>query len=137
MTRSGERGQEEKREEALSFSKRQKYCRNLWQTRDAVRALLGEMFSIDSTLIRLTVVFITVTLVVMNGAVAGILPLIIAYIVGWIIVPVAPPEEDKEARMKKINRSQKDKKIAGICGGIGEMFSIDSTLIRLGAVFIG
>jgi len=98
---------------------------------------LGEMFSIDSTLIRLTVVFITVTLVVMNGAVAGILPLIIAYIVGWIIVPVAPPEEDKEARMKKINRSQKDKKIAGICGGIGEMFSIDSTLIRLGAVFIG
>ena len=98
---------------------------------------LGAMFSIDSTLIRLTVVFITVTFVVMNGAVAGILPLIIAYIVGWIIVPVAPPEEDKEARMKKIYRSQKDKKMAGICGGLGEMFSIDSTLIRLGAVFIG
>ena len=39
--------------------------------------------------------------------------------------------------MKKIYRSQKDKKIAGICGGLGEMFSIDPTLIRLAVVFIG
>ncbi len=39
--------------------------------------------------------------------------------------------------MKKIYRSQKDKMIAGICGGLGEMFEIDSTLIRLALVFIG
>jgi phage shock protein C len=39
--------------------------------------------------------------------------------------------------MKKLYRSQKDKQIAGICGGLGEMFSIDSTLIRLAFVFIG
>lgn len=90
---------------------------------------LGEMFSIDSTLIRLAVVFV--------GLVTGILPLVIAYMVGWLIVPIAPPQEEKEASMKKIYRSQQDKKIAGICGGLGEMFSIDSTLIRLGVVFIG
>lgn len=90
---------------------------------------LGEMFSVDSTLIRLSVVFV--------GLVTGILPLVIAYMVGWLIVPIAPPQEEKEASMKKIYRSQQDKKIAGICGGFGEMFSIDSTLIRLGVVFIG
>lgn len=39
--------------------------------------------------------------------------------------------------MRKIYRSKKDKLIAGICGGLGEMFEIDPTLIRLGLVFIG
>jgi phage shock protein C len=39
--------------------------------------------------------------------------------------------------MRKIYRSKKDKMIAGICGGLGEMFEIDPTLIRLGLVFIG
>jgi len=37
--------------------------------------------------------------------------------------------------MKRIYRSKTDQKIAGICGGLGEMFNIDSTLIRLALVF--
>lgn len=99
---------------------------------------LGQMFSIDSTLIRLGLVFIAVTLVVIGGP-AGILPVMIAYVVGWIIVPVAPPEHGKaeEIGVKRLYRSQTDKKIAGICGGLGEIFSMDSTLIRLAVVFIG
>jgi len=39
--------------------------------------------------------------------------------------------------MKKIYRSQEDKKIAGILGGLGELFDIDPTLLRLLFVFIG
>ncbi len=31
---------------------------------------------------------------------------------------------------RKLRRSTTDKKIAGICGGLGEYFNIDSTLIR-------
>ena len=38
--------------------------------------------------------------------------------------------------MKKLYRSSEDRKIAGICGGLGEYFSVDSTLIRLAFVFI-
>ncbi len=38
--------------------------------------------------------------------------------------------------MKKLYRSSKDRKIAGICGGLGEYFSVDPTLIRLAFVFI-
>ena len=38
---------------------------------------------------------------------------------------------------KKLYRSDKDKKIAGVCGGIGEYFNIDPTLVRLGAVILG
>ncbi len=33
--------------------------------------------------------------------------------------------------MKKFYLSQTDKKIAGVCGGLGEYFGIDSTLIRI------
>ena len=39
--------------------------------------------------------------------------------------------------MKKLYRSEKDKKIAGIFGGLGEIFSIDPTILRLAFVFIG
>lgn len=39
--------------------------------------------------------------------------------------------------MKRLYRSSTDKKIAGICGGIGEIWQIDPTLIRLLLVFIG
>ncbi len=47
---------------------------------------LGEMFSFDPTLIRLLFVFI--------GFITGILPLIVVYVVGWIIIPTGPPKKD-------------------------------------------
>ncbi|HEY3362273.1 MAG TPA: PspC domain-containing protein, partial [Methanosarcina sp.] len=34
-------------------------------------------------------------------------------------------------QMNKLYRSKKNKIIAGICGGIGEYFKVDPTLIRL------
>jgi len=49
---------------------------------------IGEMFEIDPTLIRLIFVFV--------GLATGILPIIIAYIVGWIIIPASPLQKDKE-----------------------------------------
>lgn len=33
--------------------------------------------------------------------------------------------------VKKLTKSSVDKKISGVCGGIGEYFSIDATLIRI------
>ena len=38
--------------------------------------------------------------------------------------------------MKKLYRSESDKKICGVCGGIAEYFNIDSTLVRLGWVLL-
>jgi phage shock protein C len=32
---------------------------------------------------------------------------------------------------KKLYRSRTDKKIAGICGGLGDYFGIDATIIRV------
>jgi phage shock protein C len=39
--------------------------------------------------------------------------------------------------MKKLYRSRTDKKIYGICGGLAELFGIDSTIVRLAMVFVG
>ncbi len=36
--------------------------------------------------------------------------------------------------MKRLYRSRSDKKLAGVCGGIGEFLNIDPTIIRI--VFI-
>jgi len=38
--------------------------------------------------------------------------------------------------MKKLYRSKKDKKIAGVCGGLGEYLNVDSTIIRLLLIFL-
>lgn len=35
---------------------------------------------------------------------------------------------------KKLYKSRTNKKVAGVCGGIGEYFNIDPTLVRLGFV---
>jgi phage shock protein C len=36
---------------------------------------------------------------------------------------------------KRLYRSRKDRMIAGVCGGLGEYFGIDPTLVRLLFVF--
>ena len=40
----------------------------------------------------------------------------------------------EETNMKKLYRSRSNKIVAGVCGGIGEYFNVDPTLIRLGVV---
>ena len=37
---------------------------------------------------------------------------------------------------KRLYRSQSDRKICGVCGGIAEYFNIDPTLVRLGGVLL-
>ena len=43
--------------------------------------------------------------------------------------------DDRETR--RLYRSDTDKMICGVCGGIAEYFDVDPTLVRLGAVLLG
>ena len=36
---------------------------------------------------------------------------------------------------KKLYKSNTDKKLCGVCGGVAEFFNIDSTIVRLGWAF--
>lgn len=38
--------------------------------------------------------------------------------------------------VKQLRRSQANRVIAGVCGGIGEYFEIDPTLVRVGYVIL-
>lgn len=38
--------------------------------------------------------------------------------------------------MKKLHRSSKDKILGGLCGGLGAVYSVDPTLVRLIRVFL-
>jgi len=38
--------------------------------------------------------------------------------------------------MKRLNRSVTDRKIAGICGGMGEYLDVDPTVVRLVTVIL-
>lgn len=40
----------------------------------------------------------------------------------------------EEKHMKRLHKSNSQKMIAGVCGGIAEYFNIDPTLVRLGFV---
>jgi len=39
--------------------------------------------------------------------------------------------------MKKLYRSRTNMKIAGVCGGLGELMDIDPTMVRLAVVILG
>ena len=39
--------------------------------------------------------------------------------------------------MKRLFRSKKDRMVCGVCGGLGNYFGIDPTLIRLGWILFG
>lgn len=39
--------------------------------------------------------------------------------------------EENNNKIKKLYRTEKDKKIFGVCGGIAEYFNIDSTIVRV------
>jgi phage shock protein C len=38
--------------------------------------------------------------------------------------------------MKKLFRSETNKRIAGVCGGIGEMLNVDPTIVRVALVVL-
>lgn len=38
--------------------------------------------------------------------------------------------------MNRLYRSRQDRMLAGVCGGLGEYFNIDSSLVRLGLVLL-
>ena len=88
---------------------------------------LGRYFNIDPTILRLLAILICIF--------TAVVPLLIAYVIAWALIPLGPTVYIK-FNCRRLYRSDKDKKIFGICGGIAKFFSIDSTIIRYSIVAI-
>ena len=52
---------------------------------------------------------------------------------GKKVVIEAPPKTSSSGK-KRLRKSSRDKKIAGVAGGLGEYFGVDTTLVRIGFV---
>ena len=79
-----------------------------------------------------------------------IVPIMVIAIGAWLLLRPSNPQsvsvsktEDSESSVdersainrRELTRSKVDRKISGVCGGIGEYFSIDSTIVRILWVF--
>lgn len=83
---------------------------------------LAVYFGVDATLIRL--IFAIVALFTL------FLPVLAIYIILWLLLPEGP-KAYIEPHGKKLFRSRTDRKIAGVCGGLGAFFRIDSNILRI------
>jgi phage shock protein PspC (stress-responsive transcriptional regulator) len=94
-----------------------------------VCAGLAAYFDADVTIVRLAWVVLSIIPGVLIGG-------LVAYVVAWILTPVASPEEQPVVVGKRLARSDTDKQIGGVCGGLADFFGLDSTIVRLAAVVI-
>jgi phage shock protein C len=93
-----------------------------------VCAGLAAYFDVDVTVVRLVWVILSIVPGVFIGG-------LVAYIAAWILTPVAGPQ-DHRLPVGRLARSETDKQIAGVCGGVAEFFGVDSTIVRLAAVIL-
>lgn len=99
-----------------------KLFRDRWDKKVAgICGGLGHYMGIDPTILRL----LTIALCVITAGLSFLL-----YIIAWMLIPLGPTTYI-QYKCKKLYRSVTNRKIAGVCGGLSEMFHIDANLIRL------
>jgi phage shock protein PspC (stress-responsive transcriptional regulator) len=86
---------------------------------------LGEYFDLDPVFFRL---FFLVSL--LFGGLGAL-----AYLILWIMVPEKTGAQGEPRPVKRLVLSNSDRKIFGVCGGLGEWLEIDPVLFRV--AFIG
>jgi len=91
-----------------------------------VCAGLGEYFDLDPLLFRL----LFVISIFFGGA--GLL----VYLLLWILVPEKLGADGQPRAARRLHLSSKDRKIAGVCGGLGEWLEIDPAFIRVAFVLL-
>ena len=91
-----------------------------------VCAGLGDYFDLDPVLFRL---FFLVSL--LFGGLGAL-----AYLVLWIMVPEKTDAHGEARPLKRLHLSNSNRKIGGVCGGLGERFEIDPVLFRVAFVLL-
>ncbi|MDN3509429.1 MAG: PspC domain-containing protein [Candidatus Neptunochlamydia sp.] len=83
---------------------------------------IGQFLEVDPTVIRLLAIFLCV--------ITAFLPFVVLYIIAWMLMPLGFPTY-VQYDCHRLYRSVRDRKIAGICGGISEALKIDPIIVRL------
>jgi len=91
-----------------------------------VCAGLGEYFDLDPVFFRLF--FLASLLFGRLGAVA--------YLILWIMVPEKTGAQGEPRPVRRLHLSDSDRKIMGVCGGLGEWAEIDPVLFRVAFILL-
>ena len=87
---------------------------------------LGEYFDLDPVFFRLF--FLASLLFGGLGAVA--------YLILWIMVPEKTGPQGEPRPVRRLVLSDSDRKIMGVCGGLGEWLEIDPVLVRVAFIVL-
>ena len=103
-----------------------KLCRHPADGRIAgVCAGIAHYLDADVALVRLVWVILSIVPGAFFGGVLG-------YLAAMIVMPVASaPPVDHQRPVRRLTRSISDRKLGGVCGGLGEYLSADPTAVRL------
>ena len=82
---------------------------------------LAQYFQFDASIIRLLFVIATI----LTGGIVLLVYFFLAF-----VLPMGP-KSYVLANYKKLYRSRKDRRIAGVCGGVGKYLRIDSNILRV------
>ena len=87
---------------------------------------LGEYFDIDPLIFRLLFLFS-----VLFGGFGAL-----AYVIMWVMIPPRDGAPAESGAGPRLHLSSADRKIAGVCGGLGEYFALDPIFFRIGFVIL-
>ena len=87
---------------------------------------LGDYFDLDPVFFRL---FFLVSL--LFGGLGAL-----AYLILWIMVPEKTGAQGQPRPLKRLHLSNSDRKIGGVCGGLGEWLEIDPVLFRVAFILL-
>ena len=87
---------------------------------------LGEYFDLDPVFFRL---FFLVSL--LFGGIGAL-----AYLLLWILVPEKTGVHGEPRPVRRLHLSNSDRKLAGVCGGLGELLEVDSVFFRVAFVVL-
>lgn len=82
---------------------------------------LAQYLKFDASIIRLLFVLSTI----FTGGIV-----LIVYLILGLVMPLGP-KSYVVANYKKLYRSKKDRRVAGVCGGLGKYLGIDSNILRV------
>jgi phage shock protein C len=94
-----------------------------------VCAGLAAYFDVDVT-------FVRVAWIVLSIWPGAIVLGIAAYLVAWVLIPVADIIDAPARARKPLLRSRTDRRIGGVCGGLAEYFGADPTIVRVAWVVL-
>ena len=91
-----------------------------------VCAGLGHYFGLDPVFFR--ILFILLAFAGGTG--------LLAYVIFWILVPAVEGGAAAAASFVRLKLSREDRKIAGVCGGLGELCGVDPVFFRVAFVVL-